>query len=56
VWGLVADGLGITTTVAIPVVALLVVVLGAVVLVNLVAYFPARSAARTRPAVALRTE
>jgi ABC-type lipoprotein release transport system permease subunit len=55
-WGLVADGLGVATTVAIPTLALLVTVLGALVLVNLIAYFPARSAARTRPAVALRTE
>jgi ABC-type antimicrobial peptide transport system permease subunit len=54
--GLVADGLGIATTVAIPTLALLVTVLGAVGLVNLIAYFPARSAARPRPAVALRTE
>ncbi|MFI5047422.1 MAG: FtsX-like permease family protein [Acidimicrobiia bacterium] len=56
VWGLVADGLGVTTTVAIPTLALFLVTLGAVVLVNLVAYLPARSAAGTRPAVALRTE
>jgi hypothetical protein len=56
VWGLVADGLGVATTVAIPTLALLLTILGAVALVNLIAYFPARSAARTRPAVALRTE
>ncbi len=56
VWGLVADGLGVATTVAIPTLALLLTVLGGVALVNLIAYFPARSAARTRPAVALRTE
>jgi hypothetical protein len=56
VWGLVADGLGIATTIAIPTLALLLAVLGAVVLVNLISYLPARSAARTRPAIALRTE
>jgi putative ABC transport system permease protein len=56
VWGLVAHGLGVATTVAIPPFTLLLTALAAVVLVNLVAYLPARSAARTRPAVALRTE
>ena len=56
VWGLVAHDLGGGTTDAIPPSALLLTVLVAVVLLNLVAYLPARSAARTRPAVALRTE
>ncbi len=56
VWNLVADGLGVAPTFALPTLDLLLTVLGGVVLVNLIAYFPARSAARTRPGVALRTE
>jgi ABC-type lipoprotein release transport system permease subunit len=56
VWRRVADGLGVAPTFALPTRDLVLTVLGGVVLVNLIAYFPARSAARTRPAVALRTE
>jgi ABC-type antimicrobial peptide transport system permease subunit len=56
VWSLVANGLGVTTTIAIPVFAVLLTVPGVLLLVNLVAYFPARAAARTRPAVALQSE
>ena len=56
VWSLVANGLGVATTVAIPALAFLITVLVAIALVNLIAYFPGRSAAQTRPAVALRTE
>jgi ABC-type antimicrobial peptide transport system permease subunit len=55
-WGLVADGLGITTAVETPAFALLLSVPGVVVLVNLIAYFPACAAARTRPAAAFRSE
>lgn len=56
VWRLVADGLGISTTAAIPAPALLITIPAVLVLVNLIALFPARAAARTRPAVALRSE
>jgi ABC-type antimicrobial peptide transport system permease subunit len=56
VWRLVADGLGVSTTAAIPTLALLLTVPAALALVNLIAYLPARAAARTRPAVALRSE
>ena len=56
VWRLVADGLGVSTTPAIPTLALLVTVPAALAAVNLIAFFPGAAAARTRPAVALRTE
>ena len=56
VWGRVANGLGIATTAAIPALALLLTIPAVLVLVNLIAYFPARTAARTRPAIALRSE
>jgi hypothetical protein len=55
-WGRVADGLGIADVVAVPLGALVLVAVAVVVAVNLVAFFPARSASRTRPAVALATE
>ena len=56
VWGRVASGLGIATAPLIPMPALLVTIPVALVAVNLIAFFPARAAARTRPAIALRTE
>jgi ABC-type antimicrobial peptide transport system permease subunit len=56
VWGLVADGLGISTAAAIPVLGLLLTIPAVLALANLIAYLPARRAARTRPAVALRSE
>ena len=56
VWGRVANGLGIATTPAIPALALLLTIPAVLMLVNLIAYFPARTAARTRPAIALRSE
>jgi hypothetical protein len=56
VWRAVADGLGVSTAAAMPAPALFLITLAAVALVNVIAYFPARSAARTPPAVALRTE
>ena len=56
VWRLVADGLGVSTTTTVPVPALILTALGAFVLVNLIAFFPARAAARTPPAIALRSE
>ena len=56
VWRLVADGLGVSATAALPALALLVAIPAVLALVNFTAFFPARAAARTRPAVALRSE
>jgi hypothetical protein len=55
-WRSFADDLGIASVVATPAAALFVLVAAAVVLGNLVAALPARAAARTRPAVVLRSE
>jgi hypothetical protein len=56
VWRLIADGLGVSTTATIPTLALLLAIPAVIALVNLTAFFPARAAARTRTAVALRSE
>ena len=56
VWQLVANGLGVSTASTTPTLAVLLVIPGVLALVNLIAFFPARAAARTRPAVALRSE
>ena len=56
VWRQVADGLGVSTGATMPTLMLILTVFAALALVNLVAFFPARTAARTRPAVALRSE
>ncbi len=56
VWALVADDLGVVTTAVVPVVALVVVAVSGLLAANVVAAFPARSAARTQPAVVLRSE
>ena len=56
VWRLVANGLGVATTATIPTLAILLTVAGALAVVNLIAFFPARAAAQTRPAVVLRSE
>jgi ABC-type lipoprotein release transport system permease subunit len=56
VWGLVADQLGVSGDPTWPVVGILLLVPIAVLLVNLVAALPARRAARTLPAVVLRSE
>jgi ABC-type antimicrobial peptide transport system permease subunit len=56
VWRLVADGLGVSTTVTFPILAVLLAIPTVLVFVNVIAYLPARSAARTRPADALRAE
>jgi FtsX-like permease family len=55
VWRLVAHGLGVAPIAVLPVAAVLLVP-AVIVPVNLVAYLPARAAARTRPAVALQAE
>ncbi len=56
VWRHVTDGLGIADPAAVPVVAIALTIPGVLVLVNLIAFLPARNAAQTRPAVALRAE
>jgi hypothetical protein len=56
IWRLVAEGLGVSTATTIPTVAVIVTIPVALVLVNVTAFLPARAAARTRPAVALRSE
>jgi len=55
-WRSFADDLGISADVAVPLVALVVLVAVAILLANLVAALPARTAARTRPALVLRSE
>jgi hypothetical protein len=56
VWRTVAAGLGVTTTPNISIVAPILTIVGGLALVNLIAAIPARAAAHTQPAVALRTE
>jgi hypothetical protein len=56
VWRLVANGLGVSTTPVVPALTLLLIAPGALALLNVIAFLPARGAAQTRPAVALRTE
>jgi len=56
VWRRVADELGVSGTPTWPVLSIALVAVGAVLVVNLVAAVPARRAARTRPAVVLRSE
>jgi hypothetical protein len=55
-WSLVADGIGVQDRTTIPLLALGLVVLLALLVVNLVASFPALVAGRIRPAAVLRTE
>jgi hypothetical protein len=56
VWKAVADGLGVGTGWTVPVAAVVVAVAVALVAVILVALVPGDNAARTRPAVTLRSE
>ena len=55
-WGALARSLGVATTPWIPIPMLVLIVALAVAAANLIGAFPARVAARTRPAVALRAE
>jgi len=55
-WRTFADRLGILPTTVVPLMAILTTVPAAVVAANLVAAFPAWSAARTNPASVFRTE
>jgi hypothetical protein len=56
VWQRVADSLGVATSPRVPVLLVLAQIPIVLLLVNLVAFLPARTAARTRPSVALRSE
>jgi ABC-type antimicrobial peptide transport system permease subunit len=56
VWHRVADELGVSTGRTWPWLAIGLLAVGALLAVNLIAAFPARRAARTRPAVVLRSE
>jgi hypothetical protein len=55
-WRLFAAQLGVLPEPAIPLTAILIAIPGALALANLIAAAPARAAARTRPAIVLRTE
>jgi hypothetical protein len=55
-WTETAHWLGIAPDPAIPAGSLLLVAAGVIVIANIIALGPATSVARTRPAVALRTE
>jgi ABC-type lipoprotein release transport system permease subunit len=56
VWGLMADNLGVVSEPQVPAVALVVIVVGALLLANAIAFVPGRLAARTHPATDLRPE
>jgi ABC-type lipoprotein release transport system permease subunit len=55
-WRGFADDLGVVSTVAVPALAFLVIAVVGIALANLIAAFPARTAARTSAAVVLRSE
>jgi ABC-type antimicrobial peptide transport system permease subunit len=56
VWRQVAEELGVSPDPVWPALAIAFLMVGALIAVNLVAAVPARRAARTRPAVVLRSE
>jgi hypothetical protein len=56
VWRRVADSLGVALITRVPGAALVALIPLALLLVNLIAFLPARAAARLRPAAALRSE
>jgi ABC-type lipoprotein release transport system permease subunit len=56
VWRAVADEIGVASDPAWPVMGIVLLAVGALLVVNLIAAFPARRAASTRPAVVLRSE
>jgi ABC-type lipoprotein release transport system permease subunit len=56
VWHQVADELGVSSDRTWPVLAVVLLAIGALLAVNVIAAVPARRAARTRPAVVLRSE
>jgi hypothetical protein len=56
IWERVADSLGVVTTPTVPVALVFVVALTTLVVANAMAAFPARTAAKTRPSIVLRSE
>ena len=56
VWEHITDGLVIPIPATTPALAIALTIPVVLILVNLIAYLPARNAAQTRPAIALRTE
>jgi hypothetical protein len=55
-WDLFAHEIYAVPDATVPALAMVVLGVGALVLANVVAYFPSRSAARTRAAIILRAE
>ena len=55
-WSMLAHDLGVVSQPVVPTIAILAIVPAAILLANVIAVFPARTAARTRPAVVLRSE
>jgi ABC-type antimicrobial peptide transport system permease subunit len=55
-WTQVADNLGVPPTTTLPIGAILLTIPAVLLLVNMLAFPPARRAARTQPAIAFRTE
>ena len=55
-WGLFADELGVLPDPVVPLLAILIAAPSALLLANLIAVLPGRSAARTRAALLLRNE
>ena len=56
IWRRMAESLGVALTTRIPLLPLLALIPLALLLVNVIAFLPARAAARLRPAAALRSE
>ena len=56
VWQRVADSLGVASAARVPALFILAEIPIALLVVNFIAFLPARAAARTRPSVALRSE
>ncbi len=56
IWRAFADRVGVDAGVVVPALAFVAIVVVGVTLANLIAAFPARAAARTRPALVLRSE
>ena len=56
VWHVVADDLGVSPSISVPVLAVVLLIPVTVLVANLIAAIPGRNAARTPPAVALRAE
>jgi len=56
IWRLVANNTGVPTTAAVPIAVVLLTIPAVLLIVNIIGYLPARAAARTQPAIALRSE